>query len=268
MYRKILLLMPAMILCLQCNNEKTTSFKQNQEQVKQRTTKRKFYLSQLNKNGDNQSGSLINRSLRQKFKEPYEMLEGVTPTTVPTNIGMRYPVISWTKNKAISIKGLDQKPISSLENKLMYSYSISPIKSDGEFSKYIRPVILFETIQYNGDDLEVTNFYLDDNPQLDFNTRTQIVKLIVTVKPYKSEPSKEAGYDKANPFWIAYKNREVIMALTQSQYIKATITVNNKTKNTITDYKILLDSTYFVKLIQETLNKYPQIKTVEPDFRL
>ncbi|UPA19000.1 p23 cell envelope protein (plasmid) [Borrelia puertoricensis] len=222
----------------------------------------------MNKNGDTQPGSLINRSSRQKFKEPYEMLEGITPTTIPTTMGMQHQTVLWTKNKAISIKGLDQKPISSLENKLRYSYSISPIKSDGEFSVYIRPIILFETIQYNGDDLEVTNFYLDDDPQLDFNTRTQRVKLVITVKPYKTELSKEAGYDKANPFWIANKNREVIMALTQSQYIKATITVNNKTKNTITDYKILLDSTYFVRLIQETLNKYPQIKTVEPDFRL
>ncbi|AHF45633.1 hypothetical protein [Borrelia parkeri] len=267
MYKKILLLMPTLILCLQCDNEKTISAKQNQEQVRQRIIKRNSYLSQLNNNGDNKPGDLINLSSRKEFKEPYAMLEGITPITVPTNYGLQNLRVLWTKNKAISIKGLDQKPIKSLENKLRYSYSISPIKSEGKFSGYIKPVILFETIQYNGEDIEVTNFYLDDDPQLDFNTRIQKHSSIIAT-PYKTELSKEAGYDKANPFWVAYKNREVITALTQSQYIKATITVNNKTKNTITDYKILLDSTYFVQLIQETLNKYPKIKTVAPAFRL
>ncbi|WP_330730270.1 p23 cell envelope protein [Borrelia turicatae] len=267
MYKKILLLMPTLILCLQCDNEKIISAKQNQEQVRHRITKRNSYLSQLNNNENNQHGSLINLSSRQEFKEPYEMLEGITPTEIPTTLFTYHSIVLWTKNKAISIKGLDQKPIIPLANKLRYSYSISPIKSNGNFSVYIKPVILFETIQYNGDDLEVTNFYLEDDPQLDFNTRTQKVSL-TTAKPHKTELSKEAGYDKANPFWIAYKTRKVITTLTQSQYIKATITVNNKTKNTITDYKILLDSTYLVQLIQETLNKYPQIKTVAPDFRL
>ncbi|WP_241763744.1 p23 cell envelope protein [Borrelia hermsii] len=259
---KILLLVPTAIFCMQCNNKGAQNLNYNQDESKRRTIKRNNYLSKFNHTKPKGFESPSN-TLKQNTQEPYVMLEG----TKKISLIITTKYATWIKNKAISIKGLDGKIMSTLENKLKYSYSISPVKLNGYFNTKIMPIVLFETTKNGGEDLEVISFNLTDTPRLDFNTR-RYPGIEGIYKPATTEPSGESGYFHANPFWIPYNNKEVIPALTQAQYIKAKIKVKYKASNTIKEYHILLDTSYLVKLIQDILNRHPDITKTAPNFKL
>ncbi|AHH08962.1 S2/P23 family protein (plasmid) [Borrelia anserina] len=261
---KILLLIPILILYIQCNDAASQKLIDNYKESNPNQVQKKNYLTPQNKNGTKYN--TYSDFLIQEKKEPYETIEGIK--TIKISLFSTIPVYSinakWIKNKAITIMGLEGNPISEFKDKLRYSYSISPITENGNASNNIMPIVLFETTKNGGKDLEVTSFSLIDNPELDFNSR----HVSILYKPLQTEPSEEPGYLNANPFWIAGENAKTIPALTRDKYIKAKIEVKNKKNNTINQHTILLNTTYLTKLIKEVLSKYPEIRATSPDFRL
>lgn len=252
---KILLLIPGAIFYTQCNNKGTgeTGFEQD-------SMKFDNYIMPTNRTDD--SYEELASLFKPKLNEPYNVLEGSKKLSFPQS------TVTWVKNAAISIKDLDNKPIEALKDKLRYSYSISPIKKDDKFNAYTMPIVLFETVKDLGSHLEVISFNLPRKPKLDFNTRAYYLFLGIKYTPDKTEKSGEDGYDTANPFWIPGQNKEVIPALTHFSHIEAQIQVKNHKNQTITTYNILLDSSYLIKLIKDTLLRYPEIKETATDFKL
>ncbi|WP_024654564.1 S2/P23 family protein [Borrelia hispanica] len=270
MNTKTLLPIITTMFFIQCNNATDEQIQYKTKIPKKSNTIHDESLRKINNLTQNTINKQINSKsiLTQLIKEPYETIEGnklikislflITTTTL---------TVTWIKNKAISIKGEDGKPLNELINKIRYSYSISPIKENGNFSNKIMPIVLFETTQ-NGQDLEVTSFTLTDEPDLDFNKRQYSSVSSLFYTPPKTETSQENGYINAHPFWIANKNNEVIKALTKNQSIKAKIKVCNKNSKITTEYSIILETHYLSHLIKEILQKYPQINTVAPEFKL
>ncbi|ETZ17997.1 Antigen S2 protein [Borrelia duttonii CR2A] len=270
MHTKTLLPIITTMFFIQCNNATDEQIQYKIKIPKESNTIHDKLLSNINNLTSNTSNKQINSKsiLTQLIKEPYETLEGNKLITIPLFFLSKTLTVTWIKNKAISIKGEDGKPLNELINKIRYSYSISPIKEDGKLSSNIMPIVLFETTQNDGQDLEVTSFTLTDEPDLDFNTRKYSSLTSFFYTPPKTEKSQESGYVNAHPFWIANKNNEVIKALTKNQSIKAKIKVYNKNSKVTTEYNIMLESHYLSQLIQDTLQKYPQLNTVAPKFKV
>ncbi|QFP42340.1 p23 cell envelope protein (plasmid) [Borrelia miyamotoi] len=268
--KNLLLIIPIVILCIQCNTNGKMNSK-SAEEMKRINAKRNLYLNQVMKKQDEQVSSSNDPSIQNKKdpsiqnkKEKYETLTGIKEISS----GLTTQKLEWIKNKGLNIKGLDNKPIKELEGKIKYSYSISPIKQNDSFTKRIMPIVVFQSTQNGGEDLTVANFYLKDNPELDFNYRKYPVLGWFSWPLPKREPSKEPGFAYTNTFWVGDQTKETIMALTQDEYIQAKIQVQNMNDQTTNEYEILLDTTYLVRLIQDTINQYPEILKIAPDFKL
>ncbi|AFI31822.1 S2/P23 family protein [Borrelia crocidurae] len=270
MNTKTLLPIITTMFFIQCNNATDEQIQYKIKIPKESNTIHAESLSKINNLTLNTINKQINSKsiLTQLIKEPYEIMEGNKLITISLLFLSTKLTVTWIKNKAISIKGEDGQPLNELINKIRYSYSISPIKENEKLSNNIMPIVLFETTQNGGQDLEVTSFTLTDEPNLDFNTRQYSALTSLLYTPPKTETSQESGYANANPFWIANKNDKVIKALTKNQSIKAKIKVYNKNSKTTTEYNIILESHYLSQLIKETLQKYPQLNTVAPEFKL
>ncbi|ACH95131.1 S2/P23 family protein (plasmid) [Borrelia recurrentis] len=269
MHTKTLLPIITTMFFIQCNNATDEQIQYKIKIPKESNTIHDKFLSNINNLTSNTSNKQINSKsiLTQLIQKPYETLERNKLITIPLLFLSTKLTVTWIKNKAISIKGEDGKPLNELINKIRYSYSISPIKENEKLSSNIMPIVLFETTQ-NGQDLEVTSFTLTDEPNLDFNTRQYSSLTSLFYTPPKTETSQESGYVNAHPFWIANKNNEVIKALTKNQSIKAKIKVQNKNSKVTTKYNIMLESHYLSQLIKDTLQKYPEINTIAPKFKL
>ncbi|ACH95132.1 S2/P23 family protein (plasmid) [Borrelia recurrentis] len=265
MNTKILLSIPTVVICTQCNNTTNEKLQYEENLSREIISRRKEYIEKFE---DLQSRTTNpTEELNKTLKEPYETIEGNKSITIPILFMHKTINITWIKNKALTINGLDSKPISELQNKIRYSYSISPIKEDGALSNKIMPIVLFETTQ-NGQDFEVTSFTLIDAPNLDFNTRKYSAVSSLFYTPPKTEKSQESGYVNAYPFWIANKNNEVIKALTQSRLIRAKIKVKNPKTRFAEEYNIELDTQYLILLITDVLQKNPGLSKVAPNFNL
>ncbi|WKC58675.1 p23 cell envelope protein [Borrelia sp. P9F1] len=215
-----------------------------------------------------QSDSLVANSPKQEVEEKYETLEGSKKVTALAFISSN---VTWIKTKAVGIKAADGKPIPELESKIRYSYSISPVKLNGQFTKYTMPLVLFEVTDGNGN-LEVESFTLEDDPSLDFNKRKHSEQssffFSIPLSIPTKEISSEEGYLNSNPFGVLCGNDKTIPALTKLQNVKAKIKVKDSTTGSITEYNISLNSSYLTRLIEEVMKKNPGIEKLAPDFKL
>lgn len=269
---KHLLLFTSLAFLLQCSLSKDTKdTSKHNEEIEKKNMQRNLYLKEVltNKKNENLISSNMQSSTTptqiqqaNQEEEPYETLEGRKEISLLSGWTKIY--IDWIKNKAISIKGRDGKPIKELEGKIRYSYSITPIKKNGKFTSETMPVILFQTTNNAGKIFTVNQLFLEDHPTINLNKR----KYAVYYKPPHTEYSTEPEYFKINSFWIMNQNEKLIPALTQSRYIKASIEVLNRLNNHKQNYEILLESSYLIKLINDSLNKYPELKNKAPTFKL
>nr|WKT13970.1 p23 cell envelope protein [Borrelia sp. BU AG58] len=200
-------------------------------------------------------------------EEKYETMEGSKRVTA---LALFSSNVTWIKTRAIGIRAYDGKFILDLKGKIRYSYSVSPVKLNGQLSKYTMPLVLFETTNGNGN-LEVESFTLEDAPDLDFNKRQHsetVLFIRTTLSIPTKEESSEEGYLNSNPFGIIGGNNKTIPALTKTQNVRAKIKVKDNTNNRVNEYGILIDSSYLVRLIKEITEKNPGIEKVATDFKL
>ncbi|UGQ16814.1 S2/P23 family protein [Borrelia sp. RT5S] len=212
-----------------------------------------------------QSDSLAEHSTKQEEEEKYETLEGSKRVTA---LAIFSSDVTWIKTKAISIRSGDGKLIPELEGKVRYSYSVSPVTLNGQFTKYTMPLVLFESTSGN-DNLEVESLTLEDDTSLDFNKRKYSEGFFsIPLSIPKKEVSSEEGYANSNPFGVLCSNSKTIPALTKSQNIKAKIKVKDGTTNITTEHSILLKSSYLIRLIKEVIQKNPDMQKTATDFKL
>ncbi|WP_024653694.1 BB0158 famile outer surface lipoprotein [Borrelia persica] len=264
MNTKTLLSVSGIILCIQCNNATAERLQYEERISKEISIRRQEYLRSLQTITDDKSKTPSKLIESLNLKEEYETMTG------SKNISILFinKEITWIKNKALTINGLNGNPIDSLKDKIRYSYSISPITENQQLSSKIIPIVLFETTQSGGQNLEVISFQLIDAPNLDFDERIYYKGFVPIYTPPTTEPSQEVGYLNANPFWISGQNDKVIPALTQNKIIRATIKVKNLQTGSIDEYDIELDTSYLVLLISQVLQENPKLQTVAPTFKL
>ncbi|ETZ17962.1 P23-like cell envelope protein [Borrelia duttonii CR2A] len=182
--------------------------------------------------------------------------------------------ITWMKIKAKEIVDQDKKVIAALKDKLRYSYSVSPIKYNNDYSKYVMPLILFESMDKN---IEVTSFNLTDHKKLDFNNKGVLGGWIQGIP--KVEKSSEEGYQNVYPYGIlnaiSPTGGEELISAFKSLYkngkwdfMKAEIKVKDKTKNQESTYNILLDGKLFNEFIKTVINNHQGTTTANTKFQV
>ncbi|WP_025401327.1 S2/P23 family protein [Borrelia crocidurae] len=182
--------------------------------------------------------------------------------------------ITWMKIKAKEIFDQDKKVLAALKDKLRYSYSVSPIKYNNNYSKYVMPLILFESMDEN---IEVISFNLTDHKNLDFNNKGFLGGLIQGIP--KVEKSSEEGYQNVYPYGIlkaiSPTGGEELISAFKSLYkngkwdfMKAEIKVKDKTNNQESTHNILLDGKLFNEFIKTVINKHQGTTTANTKFQV
>ncbi|ACH93874.1 S2/P23 family protein [Borrelia duttonii] len=182
--------------------------------------------------------------------------------------------ITWMKIKAKEIVDQDKKVIAALKDKLRYSYSVSPIKYNNNYSNYVMPLILFESMDEN---IEVTSFNLTDHKNLDFNNKGVLGGWIQGIP--KVEKSSEEGYKNVYPYGIlnaiSPNGGEELISAFKSLYkngkwdfMKAEIKVKDKTNNQESTHNILLDGKLFNEFIKTVINKHKGTTTANTKFQV
>ncbi|ANF34395.1 p23 cell envelope protein (plasmid) [Borrelia turicatae] len=182
--------------------------------------------------------------------------------------------ITWMKIKAKEIIGDNQKPLEALKGKLRYSYSVSPIKYNDKYSKYVMPLILFESMDEN---IEVTSFKLINHTNLDFNNKNVLGGIIQGIP--KVEKSSEEGYKNVYPYGILNAlnptgGDELISAFAalyqngKWNLMEGEIKVKDTKTNTETTHKILLSGKLFNEFIKTVVSKHQGTTTANTKFRV
>ncbi|WP_024653724.1 S2/P23 family protein [Borrelia persica] len=232
-------------------------------------------------NQDKDDKSDLENELFAKKHDTFELLEGQKEQCMCISCWWcscaRKPkkcYITWMKIKAKDIIGTDKKTIETLKDKLKYSYSVSPIKYNQDYSKYVMPLILFETLDEN---IEVTSFKLTNHPNLDFNNKNVLGGLMQGIP--KVEKSSEDGYKNVYPYGILNAlsptgGAELISAFKalyqdgKWNFMDAEIKVKDKTSNQETTHNILLNGKLFNEFIKEVIKKHQGTTTANTKFQV
>lgn len=278
--RKIIILLPLFITCCFLNSDDIANIKIKAQQALMHKDIQEDLLSdeerakKLLSDKDAEHAALI------KEYSKFEILEGTTEKCMcpfctwfcgcPT----RKCQITWTKIKAKDIIGQDEKPLDALKNKLRYSYSVSPIKYNNAYSKYVMPLILFESMDEN---IEVTSFKLTNHTSLDFNNKNVLGGFIQGIP--KVEKSSEAGYKNVYPYGILNAlnptgGDELISAFAalyangKWNFMQAEIKVKDTKTNTETTHNILLSGKLFNEFMKTVISAHQGATTANTKFRV
>ncbi|QFP42363.1 S2/P23 family protein (plasmid) [Borrelia miyamotoi] len=263
--QKIIIILPLFITCCCLSND----FSNIQNKTKKPYTHNKHKLKEEQK-------IVINEQAIMNEQVTFEILEGTKEKCMclvcfwcgcPPKC-----TITWMKIKAKEIIGKDKQPIESLKNKLRFSYSVSPIKYNDQYSKYVMPLILFESLE---DNIQVTSFRLKDHPTLNFNNK----KILGIQGIPEMEKSSEAEYKNVYPYGILNAisptgGQELISAFTalynngKWNLLEAEITVKDETTQQQNTYTILLNGKLFNEFMKKIIEKYPGTTTANNQFRV
>ncbi|AHH12989.1 P23-like cell envelope protein (plasmid) [Borrelia hermsii YBT] len=185
--------------------------------------------------------------------------------------------ITWAKTNPQNIIGPDTRPSSRLQGKLKYSYAVAPIQSHQEYTKYVMPLILFESVVSN---IKVLSFKLTDykNLNLDFregsmqtirnNVSNQLEKSIkalgyhsVFICGQLVASAPNGGKDLINAFANLYKDG-------QWSFMEGEITIHDDRINQTNTYTILLDSELFNTFLKSIIARHPGTLTANNQFRV
>ncbi|WNY69949.1 S2/P23 family protein [Borreliella andersonii] len=168
--------------------------------------------------------------------------------------------VTWIKTKAMKILDEYGKEIPEFKNKFGYSYMLSPIKMDGEYSYFTTLLILFETTN-NGDE----EYEIEDIKFVTAGSTLKLKNSLIAV-----ENSQEEGYVTAYPFGLlmsgeiknafklTYKNG-------QWNYMLANLTVKNKLTQETKVHKISLNSKLIIEFLKEVLKENSTLKDKNGD---
>ncbi len=131
--------------------------------------------------------------------------------------------VTWIKTKAMAILDKDGQAMPEFKNKFGYSYILSPIKMNDEYSSYTSLLILFETTE-NGD----KEYEIEDIKLITAGSNLELKHSLLI-----AEKSQEEGYVTAYPFGILMDEelRKAFQLTYQNghwNYMLANLTVKNK----------------------------------------
>ncbi|WP_233275082.1 S2/P23 family protein [Borrelia anserina] len=268
--RKIIILIPFFITCCSFSDDNTNIQSQNQQSL--------TYSDNFNTSNEMLYDNNSKYATLIEDHSNFELLEGTQERCMCLLCTCCYGYthkkcqITWIKIKAKEILGKNVKPIDSLKNKLRYSYSVSPIKYNGNYSKYVMPLILFESLV---DHIEVTSFKLTHHKDLDFNNKNVLGGIMQGIP--KVEKSSENGYKNVYPYGILNTvnptgGEELTSAFAtlyrngKWNFMEAEIKVKDTNTNQETTHKILLNSKLFYKFLKTVITKYPETTNANNKF--
>ncbi|WPM06137.1 S2/P23 family protein [Borreliella sinica] len=168
--------------------------------------------------------------------------------------------VTWIKTRAMTILDENGQAIPEFKNKFGYSYILSPIKLDTEYSSLTSLLILFETTK-NGD----KEYEIEDIKLITAGSNLDLKDSILAV-----ENSQEEGYVTAYPFGILMSDElKNAFKLTYQNghwnYMLANLTVKNKLTQKTKIYKISLNSKLIIDFLKEVLKENSILKDTNGD---
>lgn len=168
--------------------------------------------------------------------------------------------VTWIKTKVMAILDKDGQVIPEFKNKFGYSYILSPIKMDDQYSNYTSLLILFETTK-NGD----KEYEIEDIKLITAGSNLDLKHPLLV-----AEKSGEKGYITSYPFGILMDEElKKAFKLTYQNgrwnYMLANLTVKNKLTQKTTIYKISLNSKLIIDFLKEVLKENPILKETNGD---
>ncbi|APS98379.1 hypothetical protein Bmayo_00775 [Borreliella mayonii] len=168
--------------------------------------------------------------------------------------------VTWIKTRAMTILDEYGKEIPEFKNKFGYSYILSPIKMDNEYSYYTSLLILFETTK-NGD----KEYEIEDIKFVTAGSNLELKNSLLII-----ENSQEEGYVTAYPFGILMSDEiKNAFKLTYQNghwnYMLADLTVKNKLTQETKIYKISLNSKLIIEFLKEVLKENSILKDIAGD---
>ncbi|BDU63349.1 hypothetical protein BOFE_08890 (plasmid) [Candidatus Borrelia fainii] len=271
MQKTAFLLLLFIISCF-ANDSSRKNIELKSEQTLMHNDKSKKYLEE--KKDDYQYGELT------KEYDSFEILEGSTAKCMCPICWSRCKCrprkcqITWMKIKAKEIIADNQKPLEALKGRLKYSYSVSPIKYNDQYSQYVMPLILFESMDEN---TEVTSFKLINHTNLDFNNKKILGGIIQGIP--NVEKSYEEGYKNVYPYGILNAlnptgGNELISAFAalyqngKWNLMEGEIKVKDTQTNKETTHKILLSGKLFNEFLKSVISKHQGTTTANNKFRV
>nr|WP_267916729.1 S2/P23 family protein [Borreliella afzelii] len=168
--------------------------------------------------------------------------------------------VTWIKTKAMAILDKDGQAMLEFKNKFGYSYILSPIKMNDEYSSYTSLLILFETTE-NGD----KEYEIEDIKLITAGSNLELKHSLLI-----AEKSQEEGYVTAYPFGILMDEelRKAFQLTYQNghwNYMLANLTVKNKITQKTEIYTISLNSKLIIDFVKEVLKENPILKETNGD---
>ncbi|BDU63350.1 hypothetical protein BOFE_08900 (plasmid) [Candidatus Borrelia fainii] len=224
--------------------------------------------------------SIDTKEVYQYKPEPLQISEGTLNVCLsghlitPSNHNCH---ITWMKSNVQDIIGIDGKPSSVFQGKFKYSYAVAPIKNNKDYTRYVMPLILFESLV---DYVKIVSFKLTNhkNLNLDFSKGNQQATRDKITNQLESS-TKKLGYKSINIYGELYAyfpngGDGLITAFSKLYqngdwyFMEGEITIKNTLSKQTNTHKILLDAQLFNEFLKKVIERHPETKTANSKFRV
>ncbi|AHH08987.1 S2/P23 family protein (plasmid) [Borrelia anserina] len=271
--KKIIFILPIFITCNVSQNEKSKYLSDSNKNNKYAKMTLKYNITEAN---PNTTDSYQYKPAALKISEG-TLNVCLQPHFHWFHISNESCKITWAKTNVQKIIGPDTKPLKELQGKLKYSYAIAPIKNNENYSKYVMPLILFESLV---DYIQVTSLKLTSNKDLDLDfhkgdyqhLRNSIVKQV-------KQAIQDLGYKSVHIYGTLHASKpnggeELISACANHynnniwSFMEAEITIYDKLTRQTTTHTILLDSQLFNEFLKIIITNHPRTTNANDKFRV
>ncbi|UPA18976.1 p23 cell envelope protein (plasmid) [Borrelia puertoricensis] len=213
-------------------------------------------------------------------REPLQISEGLLDVCLsghiitPTNHTCH---LTWMKSNVQDIIGPDGKPSPVFQGKFKYSYAVAPIKNNENYSKYVMPLILFESLV---DYVKIVSFKLTNHKELNLDFRNGHQQATRDKIANELEVStKKLGYKGISIYGELYAyfpngGDGLITAFSKLYqngdwyFMSGEITIEDTLSRETTTHTILLDAQLFNEFLKIVIAKHPETKTANNRFRV
>lgn len=212
--------------------------------------------------------------------EPLQISEGILDVCLGNHVitpSNHTCHLTWMKSNVQDIIGENGKPSPVFQGKFKYSYAVAPIKNNANYSKYVMPLILFESlVEY----VKIVSFKLTNHSELNLDfrnghmqgTRDKIAKQLEL-------STQRLGYQGISIYGELYAffpngGDGLITAFSQLHkngdwfFMSGKITIEDSLSKKTSTHTILLDAQLFNEFLKEVIAKHPSTRTANRKFRV
>ncbi|WP_024653723.1 BB0158 famile outer surface lipoprotein [Borrelia persica] len=187
-----------------------------------------------------------------------------------------YCKITWIKTNSQNLIDPDAQESKIFQGKFKYSYAVAPIKSHDEYSQYVMPLILFESlVEY----IQIRSFKLLKNTLVDLDFRKGAMQNMRNDVANQVEKSIQAqGYKKVyiyGSLYALYPNGgKALLDIIKTHYennrwsfMKAELTTYDEITDKTSTNIILLNTQRFNEFLKEVTKRHPATKIANTNFK-